>query len=170
MKSTSSPFPRSEPKASGERQSSMPDLDFAPLRSFWEGAAAGELRIPRCTACGTWIWYPRATCPACKSADVAWTATSGRGTLYSFAVVRRALWEPYAPFVPYATGLVALAEDPAVRIVTRFVDCDLDALRIDAPVRAVFRPLSFEGDARSCAAPFFTPSDDCAHSPTRDSP
>jgi len=148
----------------------FPDLEFEPLRGFWDGARAGELRIPRCHACGAWIWYPRPTCPACKSPDVAWTATSGRGTLYSFAVVRRALWEPYAPFVPYATGLVALAEDPAVRIVTRFVDCDVDALRVDAPVRAVFRPLAFEGDARTCAAPFFALSDDRAHHPTRDGP
>lgn len=148
----------------------LPDLDFAPLRPFWDGATANELRIPRCTSCNAWIWYPRATCPACRSADVAWTATSGRGTLFSFAIVRRALWEPYAPFVPYATGLVALAEDPSVRIVTRFVDCDVDALRVDAPVHAVFRPLSFEGDARSVVAPFFTPCLDCAHSPTRDSP
>ena len=165
------PIPRSEPKASGEsRNSPMPDLQFAPLRGFWDGAAAGELRIPRCGACGAWVWYPRPRCPACDGDALAWIATSGRGTLFSFAVVRRALWAPYAPFVPYATGLVALAEDPTVRLVTRFVDCDPDALRVDQPVRAVFRPLAFDGDARTCAAPFFTPSDACAPSPTRDSP
>jgi len=148
----------------------MPDLDFEPLRGFWEGAAAGELRIPRCNGCGAWIWYPRPRCPACGGDAPAWTATSGRGTLFSFAIVRRALWAPYASFVPYATGLVALAEDPAVRIVTRLVHCDPDALRVDQPVRAVFEPLAFPDDARRCTAPFFTPSDDRAHSPTRDSP
>ena len=150
--------------------SAFPELSFEPLRGFWEGAAAGELRIPRCTACGTWIWYPRPSCRSCDSADLAWTATSGRGTLFSFAVVRRALWAPYASFVPYATGLVALAEDPSVRIVTRFVHCDPDALRIDQPMRAVFEPLAFPDDARRCPAPFFAPADDCAHSPTRESP
>ncbi len=149
----------------------LPDPDFAPAAGFWDGAAAGELRIPRCSACGTWIWYPRATCPACSGTAIAWTATSGHGTLFSFAVVRRALWEPYAPFVPYATGLVALAEDPAVRIVTRFVGCDVDALRVDQPVHAVFAPLAFPGDPRRPVAPLFTPCDlVCAHSPTKGSP
>ena len=148
----------------------IPDPAFEPAAGFWAGAAARELRIPRCTACGIWIWYPRAACPACGADAIAWTATSGRGTIFSFAVVRRALWEPYASFVPYATGLVALAEDPAVRIVTRFVDCDVDALHIDQPVHAVFAPLVFPGDARRPLAPFFTPCDACAHSPAKGPP
>jgi uncharacterized OB-fold protein len=135
----------------------LPDLGFEPLRPFWAGAADGELRIPRCTRCSTWVWYPREGCPRCAGA-LAWTRTSGRGTLYSYAVVRRALWAPYAPFVPYATGLVALAEDPSVRIVSRFVDCDVDALAIDLPMRAVFRPLSHPREAGDAPiAPFFTP-------------
>jgi uncharacterized OB-fold protein len=138
--------------------SPLPDRDFAPLRGFWEGAASGELRIPRCAACGAWVWYPRERCPGCGGADLPWTATAGRGKLFSWAVVRRALWAPYAPFVPYATGLVALEEDPAVRIVTRLVDCDVDSLRIDLPVRAVFQPLAFAGDDRRVVAPFFTPA------------
>jgi hypothetical protein len=73
--------------------------------------------------------------------------------------VRRALWAPDAPFGPYATGLVALDEDPAVRLVTRIVDCDVDALRIDLPMRAVFHPLAYpRGDAAgSPVAPLFTP-------------
>lgn len=151
-------------------QSAFPDLELASLRGFWEGAAEGELRLPRCTACGAWIWYPRPKCTECDGSDLAWTATSGRGTLYSFAIVHRALWAPYASFVPYATGLVALAEDPALRIVTRLVHCDPEALRVDQPVRAVFEPLAFPDDARRCTAPFFVPDDDRAHSPTRESP
>lgn len=136
----------------------LPDPDFEPLRGFWAGAAAGELRIPRCAACGAWVWYPRPRCDGCGADALVWTATSGRGTLFSWAVVRRALWQPYAPFVPYATGLVALAEAPHVRIVTRLVDCEVEALAVDMPVHAVFRPLRFEGDPRSCIAPFFTPT------------
>ena len=84
--------------------------------------------------------------------------TSGRGTLFSWAVVRRALYEPFASLVPYATGLVALAEDPSVRIATRLVDCDFDELRIDMPVHAVFAPLGFPGIEGSVPAPFFTPT------------
>jgi uncharacterized OB-fold protein len=136
----------------------LPDLDWKPLRGFWEGAARGELCLPRCADCGAFCWYPRVRCGACDGVSLAWVPTGGRGTIFSFAVVRRALFEPMAPLVPYATGLVALEEDPSVRLVTRFVDCDPEALRIDAPVRAVFRPLGPSGPAAAIAAPFFTPT------------
>jgi hypothetical protein len=58
-----------------------------------------------------------------------------------------------------------------VRIVTRFVGCDVEALRVDQPVHAVFAPLAFPGDARRPVAPLFTPCDTvCAHSTTKESP
>jgi len=136
----------------------LPDPTWQPLRGYWEGAAAGELRIPRCAACGAFTWYPRERCRGCGSTELPWTAVCGRGTLFSFAVVRRALYEPFAPLVPYATGLVALEEDPAVRIATRFLDCEPSELRIDMPVHAVFRALEFAGVAGSLPAPFFTPT------------
>ena len=139
------------------RRSPLPDVDWEPLAGFWAGAAAGELRLPRC-ACGAFRWYPRERCRSCGAAHHEWVRTSGRGTLFSWAVVRRALYEPFANLVPYATGLVALAEDPSVRIATRLVDCDFDELRIDMPVHAVFAPLEFPGIEGSVPAPFFTPT------------
>jgi uncharacterized OB-fold protein len=145
----------------------LPDPEWEPLRDFWAGAAHGELRIPRCRACAAWCWYPRERCRACGAAELAWTVTSGRGTLFSFAVVRRALHAPFAPLVPYATGLVALAEDPAVRLVTRLVDCDPEELRIDLPLHAVFRPLAFPGAERAPIVPFFTPTREPAARSTR---
>jgi uncharacterized OB-fold protein len=138
----------------------LPDPDFQLLRGFWAGAARGELCLPRCATCESWCWYPRPLCPGCGGDELSWTRTSGRGTIHSFAVVRRALHAPFAPFVPYATGLVALAEDPAVRLVTRFVDCEPEALRVDMAVRAVFRPFDFPGAASPVLAPFFTPVSD----------
>jgi uncharacterized OB-fold protein len=135
----------------------LPDPTWEPLRGFWEGAAAGELRIPRCAACGALNWYPPPACRVCGGVAMPWTALSGRGTLFSFAVVRRALHAPYASWVPYATGLVALAEDPAVRVVTRLVDCEPEALRVDQPVRAVFRDLTFPGAEGSVRVPLFAP-------------
>ena len=32
---------------------------------FWDGCAAGELRIQRCADCGRPYFYPRPVCPAC---------------------------------------------------------------------------------------------------------
>ena len=139
------------------RHHPLPDVGWEPLAGFWAGAAAGELRLPRC-GCGGFRWYPRDRCRDCGAAPYEWVRTSGRGTLFSWAVVRRALYEPFATLVPYATGLVALAEDSRVRIATRLVDCDVETLRIDMPVHAVFAPLSFPGIDGSVPAPFFTPT------------
>lgn len=136
----------------------LPETDWEPLRPFFEGAGAGRLLIPRCDACGTWNWYPRERCRACDGERMPWTPTAGRGRVFSFAVVRRAWVAPFADLAPYATGLVALDEDPSVRVVTRFVDCEPDALRVDLPVHAVFRPLSFRGVAGEVIVPLFTPA------------
>ena len=87
-----------------------------------------------------------------------WTAVSGRGSLYSWALVHRALMKELREKAPYVTGLVALEEDPSVRIVTTLVDCDAEALRLDMPVRVVFRPLRFQTSKREVVAPMFAPA------------
>lgn len=136
----------------------LPDTRAEATRPFWDAAARGELLIPRCAACGAWIWYPREACTDCGGAELPWTPVSGRGSLFSWAVVRRALVKQFAGEVPYVTGLVALDEDPAVRVVTRLVDCAPEDLRIDMPVRVVFRALSFPDVEGEVPAPFFTPA------------
>jgi len=134
----------------------FPELDWEGTRPFWKGAARGELVIPRCRACSAFVWYPRERCRACRSANLAWTRVSGRAALFSYTVVHDVFVKPFAELVPYATGLVVLAEDPAVRLATLLVDCDPAALRIGQPLRAVFRPLPFSGP--EVLAPLFTPA------------
>jgi uncharacterized OB-fold protein len=136
----------------------FPDLDWEPTRGFWSAAARGELAIPRCAACATWVWYPSERCPGCGGASMPWTRASGRGTLFSFAVVRRAWVAPFDGLAPYATGLVALEEDPSVRLVTLLVDCEPEELAVDMPLRAVFRPLPFSAAPREVIAPLFAPA------------
>lgn len=135
----------------------LPDITWDRTRNFWEAAARDELAVPRCASCERFHWYPPEACPACGAA-LTWTRVSGRGRLFSFAVVTRALFKAYAAEAPYTTGLVSLEEDPSVRMVTRFVDCDPDSLEMDMPVRVVFRDLAFEGVEGSVRAPFWTPA------------
>ena len=135
----------------------LPDTTWAPARPYWEGAARGDLLIPRCDACGSWVWYP-GRCRACAGEQLTWTPVSGRGRLFSWTVVRHAFLPQFASKVPFAPGLVALEEDPAVRIVTELVDCDVEELRIDLPVEVVFRPISFPGVDGEVVAPLFRPS------------
>ena len=134
----------------------LPDVDDALTAGYFSGAARGELSIPRCDVCGRWVWYPEAACPACGGA-LTWTATSGRGGLFSWVVVERAFLPAFADMVPFVTALVALEEDPAVRIVALLVDVDPAELAIDLPMEAVFRPLAFPTvPDRSVVVPMFT--------------
>ncbi|MBV1696600.1 MAG: Zn-ribbon domain-containing OB-fold protein [Hyphomicrobiales bacterium] len=98
--------------------------------AFWQAAREGRFLLRRCNACGEAHWYPRARCPYCLG-EAEWTEVSGRGTIYTFSVMRR------AP-VPYAIAYVMLEEGPAM--LTNIVDCDLDALAIGQRVRVVFKP------------------------------
>ncbi len=135
----------------------LPDIEWEGTRGFWEAAAREQLAIPRCAACARFQWYPHERCRACGGSELPWTTVSGRGTLFSWAVVRRALVSAFADQVPYVSALVALAEDPGVRVVTRIVDCTPESLRAEQPMRVVFRPLVFPKVTRRVIAPLFTP-------------
>jgi uncharacterized OB-fold protein len=134
----------------------LPDVEDPLTAEYFAGAARGELVVPRCEACDRWIWYPEPACPGCGGVPV-WTATSGRGRLFSWAVVHRAFLPAFAEMVPFVTALVALEEDPAVRLVTYVVDVDPGALAADLPLEVTFRPLAFPTvPDRSVVVPMFT--------------
>ena len=114
-------------------------------RPFWEAAAQGRLLIKACTSCARPHYYPRSICPLCGSDTTEWVQASGRGTVYSYSVMRR------VP-VPYALAYVRLEE--GVTMMTNIVDCDLDVIRIGQRVQVVFKPS--EGGP---PVPMFTPVD-----------
>lgn len=60
---------------------------------FWEGTAAGELRIQKCNACGVLRHPPGPVCPSCHAMDRGYVVASGRGVVHSFLV-------HHAPAVP----------------------------------------------------------------------
>jgi uncharacterized OB-fold protein len=113
-------------------------------KAFWDAASAGRLVIKRCAACGESHYYPRSICPFCGSDRTEWKDASGRGTIYTYSVMRR------AP-VPYAIAYVTLEE--GVTMMTNIVDCDLNAIRIGQKVRVVFKPT--DGGP---PVPMFTPA------------
>jgi uncharacterized protein len=100
-------------------------------KPFWDAAGEGKLLLKKCAACGEFHYYPRAICPFCFSDRTEWRAASGRGTIYSYSVMRRAS-------IPYAIAYVALEE--GIAMLTNIVDCDLDAIRIGHKVSLVFKP------------------------------
>ena len=137
----------------------LPDVSWEPTREFWAGAARGELRITRCDACGRYVWYPESPCRYCGGAHLTWTPVSGRGTLFSWSVLHHAWIPQFREQLPFVSGLVALEEDPGVRVVSYIVDCGVYALRCDMPVRVVFRQLRYPGVVGQVMAPLFAPTE-----------
>jgi uncharacterized OB-fold protein len=74
---------------------------------FWDGCAAGELRIQRCLDCDKPYFYPRPVCPACGSAKVEWFTATGRATLYSYVINHRPA-PGFSEDGPYAIAVVQL--------------------------------------------------------------
>jgi hypothetical protein len=99
--------------------------------AFWEGTAAGELRLQACGGCGALRFPPRVMCPHCQSTVRHWQATSGRGTIWSFVVCHPPLLPAYAPFAPYPVVTVTLDEGPALRMVGNLL------AHPDAPINSV---------------------------------
>jgi hypothetical protein len=79
---------------------------------FYAYLARGELRLQRCTACGTWRHPPRVRCAHCGSHAIAWEPATGRGRVYSWTVTHRAVDSAFTP--PYAILVVELEEGPRV--------------------------------------------------------
>jgi uncharacterized OB-fold protein len=104
---------------------------------FWDGCAAGELRIQRCTACGKPYFYPRPVCPACGSPNVEWFTASGRATLYSYVINHRAA-PGFAGDVPYAIAVVQLEEGPRMMSNIVGLPATPEALVLDMPLQVTF--------------------------------
>ena len=102
---------------------------------YWDGTAAGELRLQRCVSCRQAYFYPRPVCPQCGSWDVEWFTASGDATLHSYVINER----PAPGFTaPYVIAVVSLAEGP--RMMTNIVGVDPtpENLVLDMPVHVQF--------------------------------
>lgn len=104
---------------------------------FWDGCAAGELRVQRCRSCTRHYFYPRPSCPHCGSADTEWVTTQGTATLYSYVVNHRPA-PGFAEDGPYVIAVVQLPE--GVRMMSNLVNVDPDPeqLPLDLPLQVVF--------------------------------
>ncbi len=109
----------------------LPELTPA-TEWFWTSGADGQLRIQRCTACATLVHPPVPICPACRSREWEPSVVSGRGSVVGYTVNEHR-WHPdFDP--PYVIAVVALAEDPDVRLTTSIVGCEPSEVHIGQEV------------------------------------
>lgn len=115
----------------------VPGASVSPdTQEHFAGLVAGRLLLPRCDRCQAVIWYPRHFCPACGSLEVSWFEATGRGTVYSFSVIRRGPGA-YAEAGPYVLAYVELEEGPRVLTNLLVEASELGAVGVGDPVVAV---------------------------------
>jgi len=103
---------------------------------YFDGCRTGELRIQFCEHCESYQFYPRVLCAGCGSESLEWRTASGRGTIASFTIVRRAVSKAYE--VPYVVALIDLVE--GVRLMSHIVDVDVEHVRVGQSVTVHFEP------------------------------
>jgi acetyl-CoA acetyltransferase/uncharacterized OB-fold protein len=103
---------------------------------FWSSGADGTLRIARCADCGAYTHPPLPACRVCGGRSMAFGAVSGDATVVAFTVN----WQQWLPAFPppYVVAIVALDEDPDVRLTTNIVSCEPDDVFIGMRVRVTF--------------------------------
>jgi uncharacterized OB-fold protein len=113
----------------------VPDLESV---EFWNGLKRHELTIQRCEKCGKHVYYPRSICPHCSAGpeSLKWVKASGRGKVYTYAIVRQAAIPSFAPDVPYVLAVVELQEGP--HMVTNIVGCKPEEVRCEMLVEIVY--------------------------------
>ena len=111
----------------------IPDEISAP---FFDGARAGKLMLQHCRACDGWSFPVRERCPHCFAAKLQWRQSSGRGTLYTFAIMYQVMNPGFASSAPYNVAQIDLEE--GVRMVSNVDGIANDALRIGMKLEVFF--------------------------------
>jgi uncharacterized OB-fold protein len=116
-----------------------PDADTRP---FWEAAHRHKLMLQRCPECGHLRFPPKTFCNHCRTLGGEWTELSGRGRLVTWTVQHHLLVPAFADELPYAVLLVAIEEQPNVRLIGNLRGGTVADLAIGRAMTADFEDVS----------------------------
>lgn len=105
---------------------------------WWQAAAEHRLVVQVCRRCGRTRHPPGPLCPACRSSDLGWRELSGRGTVYTYTIVRRAFVPSLAERLPYVVVVVELDGGGGARLLSNLVDVGPETVRVGMPVEVVW--------------------------------
>jgi uncharacterized OB-fold protein len=129
------------------KQSPVPDkVD----QGFWDACNEGKLVIQNCTACNRLQQPPEAACYQCGSADhLAWKEMSGRGTIYTYAV----MYDTNVPLLydeqPFNAVIISLDDDAGndsmMKLISHLPGTPVDEVPIGAKVQVEFETTQATG-------------------------
>lgn len=98
---------------------------------YFAHCAQHSFHLQSCTECDLLHYPPSIGCPWCGSNRQEWKAVEGRGVVYSYHEVTKAIQPGFEPFTPYLVLLVELdtqrgvpSQHEALRVFGNFVGAD----------------------------------------------
>jgi uncharacterized OB-fold protein len=127
----------------------LPDLNEL-TTPFWEGCRNGELRVQACPDTGRLMHPPRYRSPWSPQHAPHWVTVSGIGRIWSMTEPHPPLIPQFAALVPYNVIVVALEEDPSIRLVGNLLasadapinSVPFEEIKIGTRVRVVFQKVT----------------------------
>ena len=107
---------------------------------YWEYCRKHELRIQRCIDCGRLNNPSTAYCPNCMAENFEWIKMSGKGKVYSYAIVRQPYHKAFVNDLPYVIAAIELEEGP--RVMSNIIGCRPEDIKIDMPVEVQFEDVT----------------------------
>ncbi|PKN60285.1 MAG: hypothetical protein CVU53_03890 [Deltaproteobacteria bacterium HGW-Deltaproteobacteria-11] len=109
---------------------------------FWDAAKQHKLVLKKCSKCGHIDHPPYLYCTACQADEHEWIEAAGRGKLFAYAVNYFGVPFPFWSDLPYALGMIDLAE--GVRMISNIVECDPEQLENGMELEVVFDDVTDE--------------------------
>jgi uncharacterized OB-fold protein len=125
-----------------QRPMPVPNETTAP---FWEAARHRILALQRCSGCSRLHHPPLLYCPECHSNTFEWTEVSGKGTVWSYTIMRQARVVGFEDMIPYACMAVEIDEQPGVLVLGNLVEADPESVRVGMRVEVRFEPIGDDG-------------------------
>src|SRR5262249_12927097 len=129
---------------------STPSRDGAPIpdqhdpltAGFWGAANEERLVIQRCRNCRTFHHPPLGICWDCLSTDLTFEEMTGKGHIYSYAIVRDQRLPAFDSIAPFIVASVSLDDAPEITLTTNLPGTSLEEVRIGMPVEVEFEEIA----------------------------
>ena len=109
---------------------------------FFAAGEEGRLLLATCGDCGEMRLPTSPACPACLAEGFEWREVSGRGTVYTFAIMHQRYHPAWEPDLPYNIAVVELEEGP--RMPANVIGVANDEIAVGMAVEVAWER---EGDA-----------------------
>lgn len=118
-----------------EAKRPLPNPAELDTRQFWAATKDQKLTYQQCDDCDTVVFHPRRHCTGCLGNSLAWRTASGKGTIYTYSVVRQSYHPFFRATLPYAVAWIDLDEGPRILSNVVGVDDPLEDVKIGARVQ-----------------------------------